>query len=245
MTEILNINVVAGRVLKLTEFVFQKRKSLLEKYDETDLQIGTFAKFYKRLCTFYFELKSDIKTLKELDANLSDHFVRHNRFDLFVGIFSLFEDAITLILKSLLHDEYALLKKFDIRRILEDEEISELIKKHFPNDYKQLPDEDSFVTFSKKIKTLRDQTIITKKEKEFLEFTACIRNTMHSNGVYHGRKRMFKNVLKEGDKYSFVDGEDCLFMTTNFTIDCIEKIINLFISILDQEELSKGIQDNS
>jgi hypothetical protein len=177
---------------------------------ERNICVTIHFKYMKRLFSFQFGIEKAItifrdKEIKGLEDNahkedVLDHYVIHSRFDFFIGIFSLFEDFISSIVKSTLPPgEYTALKKQNVSIILNHHEIARLIEENYPVEYGKIKAQESFIPLPRKIDKL---VCLDAKEKEDIKFFSIIRNSMHNNGFYHGNEKEFKDfgvVFKDNE----------------------------------------------
>lgn len=233
-----------------------KQEDLSGEFKEDDIRFSAFSKFLKRLTFFYLNLKhfrlqfdndSELKENfgvvddKQLQDLFSNHF-RFARFDCFVGIFSLFEDAVTLILEYLISPDEMREIAFDVSKILQSPEIKKLIVDNFRECYDELEKKEGFIPLPRKLKKLEDLKLLSKKENEFIDFCGRLRNSMHRNGFYHGKDKKFPDIL--GVEYEFKDGNLIKFIEIESLIQWIDKLLDIYNN-LSVKVVAEHIPDNA
>ena len=219
---------------------------------KNNLSVTIHIKYVKRLFTFLISIEKFIELNKdqagylkvgtvELNGvddkrDLLDHYISYSKFDFYIGIFSLFEDFVTLILKSPLTEEQ-MPPKSDISSILKDEEIGALIRLNFNEEmYEEIERSDNFIPLMQKIKELK---ILTREDRKDVDFFRVMRNAIHSNGFFHGKP------FEHAQKFSIalVDGGPVEY-TLQQMLDWSEQILSLSHK-LSGHYLEKCIPDNT
>lgn|GEM_PF-6221678 len=144
---------------------------------------GTLCKFISRLNIFLINLNLLKEFIDEtnkifefandftyIEKEISRDYFVISRQEFFVGIFSLFEDAISngLCAYLLSKEELKKMKVPKYLKILENEEIDKLIKEHYLEIHKTLSKTASFVPFETIISKLRKNNIISNEQELFL-----------------------------------------------------------------------------
>lgn len=219
---------------------------------------GTLCKFVTRLNILLINIKllrqfvdvpsrvfemanSFTYTEKEISKNL---FIV-SRFDFFVGIFSLFEDAVSngLAVHLLSEDE---LKRMELspeyKKIFEDAEIKKIVDTKYPKIYKEFSGTMSFVPFDSIIRKLRKKDIITDTQESFLLSCKIVRNSKHNNGFHRSSKQATLSML--GEEFTIDAQTPPTFITLGRMIAWAQEIINLFCLIVAKTDW-KNIRDIS
>ncbi len=235
-----NIDQAVELLYRLLFWTHEKQTEREGKFKTDDVRGSTFGKFTKRLShgyinfkriEFYFndsdQLADEFKISKNDDHSLNQIVIGYficSRFDLFIGIFSLFEDALKIICKAILPPEEYESLFFNVAKILENQDIAKLIKDNYPKQFDEIKNKDKLIPLIRIINKFIALKIMTKDEGNFCEFYACIRNTIHNNGFYFGKPRDF-TIL--GKKYKFEDGKPILYSLLD-EIAFIKEILRIF-----------------
>lgn len=219
---------------------------------------GTLCKFICRLNIYLINLNLLKEFIDETDKIFKfankftyiekeisrDYFVI-SRFDFFVGVFSLFEDAISneLAIHMLSKEE---LKKMEVapeyEKILKNDVIKEAIKAELPKIYKKLTETNSFVPFDSIIRKFRKEEIISETQESFLLGCKIIRNSLHNNG-YH-QSQSIPKVEMLGEEFSINEKTPLDFMALERIIKWVNEIIDIFIEIALKTDW-KNIKDRT
>ena len=219
-------------------------------YKANDLRYSTYSKFQKRLFSYYVDLENldriltdpnpimslfgvtEFKSKKDL---IRHHFV-FNRWDFFVGMFSLFEDAVCLIFNKITPPAEQNKLSYDVRTLAKNSEIMKEIKNQFPDDYDKikntLDEKDSFIPFKRKLLKLNGLSLLSDSNYHFCEFASHLRNTIHSNGYYKAKEdKPFKNIL--GEDFELKSCNYLNFITVNRCITWANELIRIFKDIAE------------
>lgn len=219
-------------------------------YTGHDLRYSTYSKFQKRLFSYYVDLEGLNRLLTNSDFTMSEfgviefkskkdlikhHFI-FNRWDFFVGMFGLFEDAVCLIFNQIISPAEQNKLSYDLRVLAKNSEIMEEIKNQLPTHYEQikktLSEKDSFIPFKRKLLKLNDQEILSDANYHFCEFVSLLRNTIHSNGYYNGKEdKPFKDIL--GEDFMLKSCSYLNFITVERCISWANELIRIFRDIAD------------
>ncbi|MBN2087265.1 hypothetical protein JW758_02875 [Candidatus Peregrinibacteria bacterium] len=218
---------------------------------------GTILKFISILNLFSIALNLSLKFIAEPkkifemankftfnEEGISRDYYVIARFNFFIGIFSLFEDAIyNGISPSIFdEDEFNRMKVPQFVKILENEDINNMIKEEYPTIHKNFLKTNTFVPIDRIISGLRKKGIISEDQESFLIGCKVIRNSMHNNG-YH-KFPTPKKLLMFDEEFVINENEPLDFMSLERILKWGIEIIKIFKEIAFKTDW-KNIKDNT
>jgi hypothetical protein len=239
---------IVKSIKKIENIAKELMRKIINDFDgeqANNILKGTLCKFISRLNIYLINLNLLKEFINETDKIFKfankftyiekeisrDYFVT-SRFDFFVGIFSLFEDAISneLAMHMLSKEE---LEKMEVspeyEKILKNNTIKEAIKTNLPKLFNKLTEPTNFVPFDSIIRKFRKEKIISETQESFLLGCKIIRNSLHNNG-YHQSKSIPKLEML-GEAFSISEKMPLNFMALERIIKWANEIIIIFIEI--------------
>lgn len=230
---------------------------IINTYGAENIMSGTLNKFISRINTYLINLRVLLWFVDEpsqtfvlanafsfTEKEIATRYFIISRFDFFVGIFSLFEDAISNGLYDCLltGEELENMKVPAYEMIIENREINNLLKTHYPKIYKKLSKAVSFVPFESVICKLRKKGALSEAQESFLLGCKVIRNSLHNNGFYQSHSQAMLLMLEE--EFTIEAKMPPNFVTVERTVKWVAEIINLFVLLANKTDW-QNIEDNS
>lgn len=238
-------------IIDLTKFATELQdKSNNSEFEVLDIRKCTFGKFMRRVDTHLFnfaQLNAFIRSApdtpdlqNEETERMLEHVNKQNRLDFFTGVYGLFEDAITRILKAYLSpEEY---EKFFPPTVLEslDLEPAELrYVEQNPGLLQKLSVRERHSSLIAKMRKMKTLTNLTKDDVTFSAvFCSKLRNVIHSNDYYFGEEYLYE---EDGQSYHFVDGEGANFMFHGNVVRWVIRLVEIFekiVAAIDKDKIA-------
>ena len=183
--------------------------------------------FYKKVFSANFP--------KQLTEFLLEDLYKNNRFEFFIKIFSLFEDAVTIILKSVLTEcEHDSMQPSCLEALNKSEIL--FLKDSKKAIYQKLSRKERFIPFIRKVSKLGKKFNLQRDDFHFIEFCNKVRNTMHNNGFYFGPSYKYQEFRLE-------NGKVINFLSEQNVINWARRLINIFDFIVRNIHFPKCIHD--
>lgn len=248
---------LAKSIEQLEALVKKLIPDIINTYGTGNIMSGTLNKFISRINTYLINLRCLLQFIDDpsqtfamatafsyTEKEIATRYFIITRFDFFVGTFSLFEDAISngLCGSLLTEEELESMKVPAYEKILENEEINNLVKTHYPKIHKKLLKVVSFVPFESVICKLRKKETLSEGQESFLMGCKVIRNSLHNNGFHQSPSQATLLMLEE--EFTIEAKMPPNFVTLERTVKWVEEIVNLFVLLANKTDW-KNIQDNS